>query len=148
LAEINAIDPECHDFYRLIVLAGFRFDELCELNFTKEDLDAKQVTAVDLVGESRVVVLGSQACEVLQRVLERGGWTHGKTRLRKTVEHIAKRLRIDGVSCHTLRATCAAHMMAAGHSINNIMQNLGYRTDTTLRIIKRTADSERYAGLI
>ena len=148
LAEINAVDPQCYDFYRLIILAGFRYDELCDIELAQSDIDAKQVTVVDPAGLSRVVVLGSQSCEVFQRVLERGGWTHSKTRLRKTVENTANRLRIDGVSCHTLRATCAARMMAAGHTMINVKKNLGYRSDMTLSLIKRTATSEHYADLI
>lgn len=140
LAEIEADDPEAHDFYRLILLAGFRFNELYDVGpVLAEAFGAQAVTVTDESRKERVVDVGSQAAAIFQRVGARGGWTHTKSWLRRTLDKTAKKLNIKHVTCHTLRATCAARMLAAGYDAAFVKQNLGYRSDLTIRLIKRAA---------
>ena len=137
-AQLHKNNEEAFVFYRLMFLLGFRFNELYRLKISQEELNVGRIAVEEEQGSARVVVIGKEAKPLLQWYLERGcTWKTKKATLNKTLEVCGKFAGVKKVTNHILRATCAASMLASGHSQTFGRNNMGYRSYTTMTLIMK-----------
>lgn len=131
-------NEEAYVFYKLIHLLGFRFSELYNLKLTQSELDVGRIAVEEEQGSVRIVVVGRDAKPLLQHYLDNScKWKTKKATLNKTLEVCGTLVGIKKVTNHILRATCAASMLAAGHSQTFVKSNMGYKSYTTMTLIMK-----------
>lgn len=133
----------------LMRFAGLRVEETAELELADLELGERSGT-VSVRGKrdkTRHVPLSSSAREALRGWLAVRGATCSEDEprlfgriapraIQKRVEELADLLRIEGLSCHALRHTCAKSMVDAGRPLTEVQRILGHeKLETTARYI-------------
>ena len=140
MAELSQTDPEAFSLYRLILLSGFKFEEIYRLQLTEEDLKARRVRVVDDRDQTREVVIGEVSAFILDSYLATGGkWKQSKSRFAKALQVAGAIAGIKNATSHILRATCAARLLAAGHPKVFVKANMGYASQTTIDMIAKVS---------
>ncbi len=142
---------------------GIRIAELEHLHVHDVDLADKVMLIRKGKGrKQRVVPLSQTAVEFLREYLEkiRPRWArkspqqrrlflnhHGQPITGGSVRTFLRRYRLDAgikkpVSPHTLRRTCATHMMAAGADIRHVQKLLGHVRLTTTQLYTKVMPAE------
>jgi len=139
-------NPKHKVIIALLYSTGIRIEELLHLKWTDLDYDRRLIRILKGKGQkSRDVVLSGQLLPYLQRyrdgfwpqpelyVLEsrESGKPYSRSSSRKVVKRAAERAGVTkNVSPHTLRHTCATHMLEDGVHLKAIQKLLGH---TSLR---------------
>jgi integrase/recombinase XerD len=137
----------------LAYATGLRVSELTGLTLESIDLEEDLVRCVGKGSRERIVPFGGKARSALQRYLEaaRGTFLRGRaeralflTRLGKAFTRMGyfKLLRESAraagltarVSPHTLRHSCATHLLEGGCDLRVVQEILGHRSIETTRI--------------
>lgn len=140
MAELAHIGPESYDFFKLILLLGFRFNELYNINVSDSDIRNRKVTVVNDRGLTRQVIIGDTTASIFEEFLNRGGkWVQSPSQLMRTIEVVGVIAGVRNATSHSLRATCAARMLAAGHKRQFVKTNMGYLSDTTMNMISQVS---------
>ena len=142
---------------------GLRINELVNLDVHHVDLADKVIFVAKGKGrKQRVVPLSKTAIEFLKEYLEkiRPWWTrkdrrqrrlflnhHGQPLTGDSIRTFLRRYRIEAgikkpVSPHTLRRSCATHMLTAGADIRHVQQLLGHSRLTTTQFYTKVRPVE------
>lgn len=129
----------------LMRFAGLRVEETAELQLADVQISERSglVSVRGKRDKTRHVPLSSSAREALRGWLavrsDPGPFLFGRIApraIQKRVEELADLLRIDGLSCHSLRHTCAKSMVDAGRPLTEVQRILGHeKLETTSRYI-------------
>jgi integrase/recombinase XerD len=130
----------------LMRFAGLRVEEVAELVLADVEISERkgEVTVRGKRDKTRHVPLSSSAREALRMWVATRATPTGllfagmSTRaIQKRIEALANDLRIDGLSCHALRHTCAKSMVDAGRPLTEVQRILGHeKLETTARYIQ------------
>ena len=137
----------------LLYASGLRAGELTGARLENLDLDARVIRVTGKGGKTRLVPVGTKACEAITTYLEKerpqfvskrtGSHIflsrHGKslttTRLWQIVKETAKRAGIDtSVYPHLLRHSFATHLLEGGADLRVIQEMLGHADISTTQI--------------
>ena len=137
----------------LLYASGLRAGELTGARLENLDLDARVIRVTGKGGKTRLVPVGTKACEAITAYLEKerpqfvskrtGSHIflsrHGKslttTRLWQIVKETAKRAGIDtSVYPHLLRHSFATHLLEGGADLRVIQEMLGHADISTTQI--------------
>lgn len=163
VAEVEALleapDPESDRYLRdraileLLYATGMRVSELTGLTRSDVDLEARMLRVIGKGDRQRLIPFGEPAAQALERYLRdlrpkladsssegavflnrRGG---GLSRMSvwTTVKENARRAGIQRkVSPHTLRHTCATHLLEGGADLRIVQELLGHADISTTQI--------------
>lgn len=165
----NGPDPEAKSFRRdrllleLMYGAGLRVSELIGLNWNDVELEERMVTILGKGDKERMVPFGLPAQELLREwrditcVDENGpvfsSDKKGAERLTvRTVDRVvtkaAMRTGLYGVTPHTLRHSCATHMLEKGAPLRVVQEMLGHESiAATQRYLTITSDQVKRSYL-
>lgn len=137
----------------LLYASGLRAGELTGARLENLDLDARVIRVTGKGGKTRLIPVGTKACEAITAYLEKerpqfvskrtGSHIflsrHGKslttTRLWQIVKETAKRAGIDtSVYPHLLRHSFATHLLEGGADLRVIQEMLGHADISTTQI--------------
>ena len=137
----------------LLYASGLRASELTGARLENLDLDSRFIRVTGKGGKTRLVPVGTKACDSIRAWLERGrpGLVskrtgshvflshHGKsittTRLWQIVKSVARRAGIDTrVYPHLLRHSFATHLLGGGADLRVIQELLGHADIATTQI--------------
>lgn len=137
----------------LLYASGLRAGELTGARLENLDLDARVIRVTGKGGKTRLVPVGTKACEAITTYLEKerpqfvskrtGSHIflsrHGKSlttvRLWQIVKETAKRAGIDtSVYPHLLRHSFATHLLGGGADLRVIQEMLGHADISTTQI--------------
>jgi integrase/recombinase XerC len=149
LVEAGDLPVRDRALLELLYATGLRVSELAGLDLDDVDLDrdTRSVRVVGKGGKERVVPFGAKAAAALDGYLAVRGRVSGplfrgrggrRLGVRAIFEMVRRRARASGirrrVSPHTLRHTCATHLLDAGADLRFIQELLGHsRLSTTQR---------------
>jgi integrase/recombinase XerD len=119
----------------LLYSSGLRLSECARLRV--EDVGADTVTVRGgKGGRDRIVPLGAAAREWIDRYVRqarpRGALWVGRDGRPISAQAIQVSLRKLGVTAHTLRRTCATHLLSGGASVWAVRGILGHRDATSI----------------
>jgi site-specific recombinase XerD len=130
----------------LMRYAGLRVEETAEVQLADVQISERrgEVTVRGKRDKTRHVPLSSSARDALRMWLgvrgDLGPLLFGRIApraIQKRVEELAADLRIDGLSCHALRHTCAKSMVDAGRPLTEVQKILGHeKLETTSRYVQ------------
>ena len=137
----------------LLYASGLRASELVGARLENLDLDTRMIRVTGKGGKTRIVPIGSKACEAIRLYLEKerpifvskrtGSHVflsrHGKglttVRLWQIVKATAKRAGLDtDVYPHLLRHSFATHLLGGGADLRIIQEMLGHADISTTQI--------------
>jgi integrase/recombinase XerD len=148
-----------HAILELLYAGGLRVGEICSLRVEDVRLDQQRAQVRGKGDKERIVPLGRQACEALERYLERGRpgllqagagmqrWmflsVRGKPLTRQWVWEMVRASSgsLDGkkASPHTLRHSCATHMVEHGADLRSVQTFLGHADIATTQVYTHVA---------
>jgi site-specific recombinase XerD len=135
----------------LMRYAGLRVEETAEVQLADVEISERrgEVTVRGKREKTRHVPLSSSARDALRmwlairattRVAPTDARLFGSVSpraIQKRVEDLAADLRIEGLSCHALRHTCAKQMVDAGRPLTEVQKILGHeKLETTSRYVQ------------
>lgn len=130
----------------LMRFAGLRVEETAEVLLADVQISERrgEVTVRGKRDKTRHVPLSSSARDALRAWLavrgDLGPLLFGRIApraIQKRIEDLAADLRIDGLSCHALRHTCAKSMVDAGRPLTEVQRILGHeKLETTARYVQ------------
>jgi site-specific recombinase XerD len=141
--------------FELAYAAGLRAEELVNLDVVSLDPDAEQVRVEGKGSKTRVVPVGEQAWQALDRYLVRGRPTLAadeepalflsKSGRRLSTSDVRRRLKLQlrraalqgGVTPHTLRHSFATHLLEGGADLRSIQELLGHASIGTTQTYTR-----------
>ena len=137
-----------HAILELLYAGGLRVGEICGLRVADVHLDVQRAQVRGKGDKERIVPLGTKACEALAVYLERGRpelvkrapglqramflSVRGKALTRQKVWHMVRTVSAKTASPHTLRHSCATHMVEHGADLRScagLSGACGYRDD-------------------
>lgn len=137
----------------LFYSSGIRLAELCGLNLENLDLVADQVKVLGKGRRERIVPIGSRAVVALRRylplrdsIVTRNGGVrpavfvsqHGRRIGPRQVQRIGHAmfdaLGLGGLRVHSLRHTCATHLLDAGADLRAVQELLGHASLSTTQV--------------
>ena len=152
-----------HALLELLYAGGLRVSEICSLRVEDLRLDVARAQVRGKGDKERIVPLGQPACAALERYLERGragllagagrsrtgaarGRTPGELFLsvrgraltRQWVWAMVRTLHA-GASPHTLRHSCATHMVEHGADLRSVQTLLGHADIATTQVYTHVA---------
>jgi integrase/recombinase XerD len=145
-----------HAILELLYAGGLRVGEICALKVEDVRLDQQRAQVRGKGDKERIVPLGRQACEALEIYLQRGRpglveagagmqramflSVRGKALTRQWVWEMVRRCS-DGkhASPHTLRHSCATHMVEHGADLRSVQTFLGHADIATTQIYTHVA---------
>ncbi len=141
----------------LLYATGIRANECATVLDEWIDLDERTIRVLGKGGRERVIPLNKRAVEALRIYRQargrlapderffrtKGGWGIGRKIVYQRVKKYAKEARIEKrVSPHTLRHTCATHLVQRGANVVTIRDILGHRQITSTQIYLHTTAHE------
>lgn len=156
---VEAVDPDSPAFWRdravleLLYATGMRVSELTRLSLGDVDLEAGNCLVFGKGGKERIVPVGTVALAVVRRYLasvrpemdrgrargafflnQRGGRL-SRMSIWTIVTRAAARAGIDrAISPHTLRHSCATHLLEGGADLAAVQELLGHADISTTQI--------------
>jgi integrase/recombinase XerD len=145
-----------HAIVELLYAGGLRVGEICALKVEDVRLDQQRAQVRGKGDKERIVPLGRQACEALAIYLDRGRpglvkagtgmqramflSMRGKALTRQWVWEMVRSCS-DGkhASPHTLRHSCATHMVEHGADLRSVQTFLGHADIATTQIYTHVA---------
>jgi integrase/recombinase XerD len=149
-----------HAILELLYAGGLRVGEICSLRVEDVRLDQQRAQVRGKGDKERIVPLGRQACEALEIYLDRGRpglvrsgrgmqrWmflsVRGNALTRQWVWEMVRSCsgeREDGkkASPHTLRHSCATHMVEHGADLRSVQTFLGHADIATTQVYTHVA---------
>jgi integrase/recombinase XerD len=143
-ADADAIALRDHAILELLYAGGLRVGEICALKVEDVRLDQQRAQVRGKGDKERIVPLGRQACKALEIYLDRGRpglvkagagiqramflSVRGKALTRQWVWEMVRSCS-DGkhASPHTLRHSCATHMVEHGADLRSVQTFLGHK---------------------
>ena len=145
----------------LLYGCGLRISELTSLRWEDVDLDARWLIILGKGNKERRVPFGKCAQRALRALCEgeegRGEYVFGGRRgkpltvrtVHRAVTALAARAGLEGVTPHTLRHSCATHLLEHGASLKFVQEFLGHESLSTTQIYLTVSASwmkESYAA--
>ena len=143
----------------LVYACGLRVSELVHLLFSQLSLDAGYLRIVGKGNKERLVPIGEQACEWLERYIKHARpqligqqqcnyvfvSKRGRAMTRQSFWHIVKRLALKAkinkpLSPHTLRHAFATHLLNHGADLRALQMLLGHTDLSTTQIYTHVAN--------
>jgi integrase/recombinase XerD len=155
-ADADGIALRDHAILELLYAGGLRVGEICALRVEDVRLDQQRAQVRGKGDKERIVPLGRQACEALEAYLQRGRvslakagggmqrWmflsVRGKQLTRQWVWEMVRSCS-DGkhASPHTLRHSCATHMVEHGADLRSVQTFLGHADIATTQVYTHVA---------
>jgi integrase/recombinase XerD len=155
-ADADAVALRDHAILELLYAGGLRVGEICALKVEDVRLDQQRAQVRGKGDKERIVPLGRQACEALEIYLDRGRpglvkagagiqramflSVRGKALTRQWVWEMVRSCS-DGkhASPHTLRHSCATHMVEHGADLRSVQTFLGHADIATTQIYTHVA---------
>ena len=156
---VEAVDPDSQSYWRdravleLLYATGMRVSELTRLSMGDLDIDHGSCLVFGKGGKERLVPVGKVALTVVERYLrglrpelERGagkaalflnqrGTRLGRMSVWTIVSRAARRAGISRrISPHTLRHSCATHLLEGGADLAAVQELLGHADISTTQI--------------
>lgn len=156
---VEAVDPDSPAYWRdravleLLYATGMRVSELTGLSLGDVDLEEGSCLVFGKGGKERLVPVGAVALEVVRRYLAsaRRAFDRGRARgalflnphgsrlsrmsIWTIVTRAARRAGIDrAISPHTLRHSCATHLLEGGADLAAVQELLGHADISTTQI--------------
>ncbi len=138
---------------RLLVLTGYRRNEVLGLRWEDLDFEAGEMRLVDSKTGARVVPMPAAAAKVLAGLarVENNPWVFpgrrkgtGRRNINESWDRVRRRAGLDGVRLHDLRHSYASRALALGEGLPMIGELLGHRkVQTTARYAHLARDSVR-----
>ena len=145
-----------HAILELLYAGGLRVGEICALKVEDVRLDLQRAQVRGKGDKERIVPLGRKACEALEAYLQRGRpglvksgagmqramflSVRGKALTRQWVWEMVRSCS-DGklASPHTLRHSCATHMVEHGADLRSVQTFLGHADIATTQVYTHVA---------
>lgn len=135
----KAQKQENYDLARLLYATGTRYSEIAEMTWNQVNFDAGTIYIKRKKGSiSGTIGMTADAREVFmrRRLMEKGDHVfatkqrqHNETRWVKAAVKRAGLSEVDGtVTLHTLRHSCAVHLLQAGMNLLEVKEFLGHKT--------------------
>jgi len=155
-ADADSLALRDHAILELLYAGGLRVGEICSLRVEDVRLDQQRAQVRGKGDKERIVPLGRQACEALDIYLERGRpglvragggmqrWmflsVRGHALTRQWVWEMVRSCS-DGkkASPHTLRHSCATHMVEHGADLRSVQTFLGHADIATTQVYTHVA---------
>jgi integrase/recombinase XerD len=155
-ADADGLALRDHAILELLYAGGLRVGEICALRVEDVRLDQQRAQVRGKGDKERIVPLGRQACEALEQYLARGRvalvkagggmqrWmflsVRGKQLTRQWVWEMVRSCS-DGkhASPHTLRHSCATHMVEHGADLRSVQTFLGHADIATTQVYTHVA---------
>lgn len=155
-ADADGIALRDHAIWELLYAGGLRVGEICALRVEDVRLDQQRAQVRGKGDKERIVPLGRQACQALEIYLERGRvslvkagggmqrWmflsVRGKQLTRQWVWEMVRGCS-EGkhASPHTLRHSCATHMVEHGADLRSVQTFLGHADIATTQVYTHVA---------
>jgi integrase/recombinase XerD len=155
-ADADALALRDHAILELLYAGGLRVGEICAMRVEDVRLDQQRAQVRGKGDKERIVPLGRQACEALEVYLSRGRislvkagggmqrWmflsVRGKQLTRQWVWEMVRSCS-DGAhaSPHTLRHSCATHMVEHGADLRSVQTFLGHADIATTQVYTHVA---------
>ena len=155
-ADATSIALRDHAILELLYAGGLRVGEICALKVEDVRLDLQRAQVCGKGDKERIVPLGRQACLALEIYLDRGRPSllksesgmqsrmflsvRGKPLTRQWVWEMVRRSS-DGhhASPHTLRHSCATHMVEHGADLRTVQTFLGHADIATTQVYTHVA---------
>ncbi|MBI4846814.1 MAG: tyrosine-type recombinase/integrase [Candidatus Omnitrophica bacterium] len=151
----------------LLYSTGMRGNELCNLDIYDLNLKDKTIhIRAPKNRKDRILPIGEKAKEALEQYLLTGrnklskdvkekavfirlsGTRITQKALRYLVKKYTKKLRLDkNISAHSLRHSCATHLLENGSNLRIIQQLLGHASPRSTEIYTRIAPQELKTGI-
>ncbi|MEO8352337.1 MAG: site-specific tyrosine recombinase/integron integrase [Chthoniobacteraceae bacterium] len=157
---LEAIDPHAprgrrdRAILELLYASGLRVSELVNAKLENLDFDARLIRVTGKGNKTRLVPVGSKACEAINDYVERerpeavtrksgseiflssrGGRKLTTVRVWQIVKEVAKRAGLDlNVYPHLLRHSFATHLLSNGADLRIIQEMLGHADISTTQI--------------
>lgn len=124
--------------------AGLRVSEATDLRGDHVDWEREEIQVTGKGNKQRVVPVGREAIHWMQRYVEKArnsfdpesrcpsffitdqGTALSRKQVWNIVKHCAERAGLNDVSPHTLRHSCATHLMGHGADLRSIQEMLGH----------------------
>jgi integrase/recombinase XerD len=154
--DADALALRDHAIVELLYAGGLRVGEICALRVEDVRLDQQRAQVRGKGDKERIVPLGRQACQALEAYLSRGRvslvkagggmqrWMflsiRGKQLTRQWVWEMVRSCS-DGkhASPHTLRHSCATHMVEHGADLRSVQTFLGHADIATTQVYTHVA---------
>ncbi|MCL2492220.1 MAG: site-specific tyrosine recombinase XerD, partial [Coriobacteriia bacterium] len=142
--------------FEVLYGCGVRVSELCMLDIIDVDFDAATLKVTGKGSKQRIVPMGGQAADALQRYLANARdrlhssrslpastsalflTIRGKRMYREAVyrmiRQISERAGLSGIHPHTLRHSYATHMLEGGADLRSLQEMLGHADLSTTQI--------------
>jgi integrase/recombinase XerD len=144
-----------HAILELLYAGGLRVGEICALRVEDVRLDQQRAQVRGKGDKERIVPLGRQACEALEVYLQRGRpglvktgggmqramflSVRGKALTRQWVWEMVRASSAERPSPHTLRHSCATHMVEHGADLRSVQTFLGHADIATTQVYTHVA---------
>jgi integrase/recombinase XerD len=144
-----------HAILELLYAGGLRVGEICALRVEDVRLDQQRAQVRGKGDKERIVPLGRQACEALEVYLQRGRpglvkagggmqramflSVRGKALTRQWVWEMVRASSTEKPSPHTLRHSCATHMVEHGADLRSVQTFLGHADIATTQVYTHVA---------
>jgi integrase/recombinase XerD len=155
-ADADGLALRDHAILELLYAGGLRVGEICALRVEDVRLDQQRAQVRGKGDKERIVPLGRQACEALEAYLQRGRvslvkagggmqrWmflsVRGRQLTRQWVWEMVKSSSEGRVaSPHTLRHSCATHMVEHGADLRSVQTFLGHADIATTQVYTHVA---------
>ena len=154
-ADATSIALRDHAILELLYAGGLRVGEICALRVEDVRLDQQRAQVRGKGDKERIVPLGRQACEALEIYLYRGRpelvragagmqramflSVRGKALTRQWVWEMVRGTSVERPSPHTLRHSCATHMVEHGADLRSVQTFLGHADIATTQVYTHVA---------
>lgn len=155
-ADANGLALRDNAILELLYAGGLRVGEICGLKVEDVRLDLQRAQVRGKGDKERIVPLGRPACEALELYLERGRpelirrgigmqrtmflSVRGKVLTRQWVWQMVRSCSDGGdASPHTLRHSCATHMVEHGADLRSVQMFLGHADIATTQVYTHIA---------
>jgi integrase/recombinase XerD len=155
-ADADSVALRDHAILELLYAGGLRVGEICALRVEDVRLDQQRAQVRGKGDKERIVPLGRTACEALEVYLQRGRpglvrlgggmqrWmflsVRGKQLTRQWVWEMVRSCSGDRqASPHTLRHSCATHMVEHGADLRSVQTFLGHADIATTQVYTHVA---------
>ena len=154
-ADADSLSLRDHAILELLYAGGLRVGEICALKVEDVRLDQQRAQVRGKGDKERIVPLGRRACEALQLYLERGRpglvtriggmqramflSVRGKALTRQWVWEMVRGTSGEKPSPHTLRHSCATHMVEHGADLRSVQTFLGHADIATTQVYTHVA---------
>jgi integrase/recombinase XerD len=148
----DAVALRDHAMIELLYAAGLRVSELCDLRVEDLNLDAARAQVRGKGDKERIVPLGTHAIDALESYLKEGRQTlqgpkleralflsvRGRPLTRQWIWMFVKQQN-RSASPHTMRHSCATHMVEHGADLRSVQTLLGHADIATTQVYTHVA---------